>query len=206
MKKVKVLTEREAEKFLIKNGFNVTKTVFISKESEINSALLKFNKRVVMKVSGEKIVHKTKVNGVRKNIFDYKKAVDVFRDLKKIKGFQGVLIQRQVKGEEFLLGLKKTKDFGYVVALAKGGSKVEKTKDVAFRVCGVEGVKEIINDVKAVMKLRSAQIHSLQKIIIDLCKLAKKKTNIKTLDINPLILEKNRAVIVDSQIELESKK
>ena len=201
--KKEVFTEREAEDFLKKNGFDITKTSFVKDESDIASALLEFNTRVVMKVSGKEIVHKTKVGGVKTDIFDYKGALEAFRQLKEINGFEGVLIQKQINGDEFLLGLKRTTDFGYVVAFAKGGPKAEKIHDVAFRVCGIDGINEIVQDVKAAKKLSQEQADAIAMILVKLCKLSEKHKNIKALDINPLILEGNNALIVDSQIEFD---
>lgn len=200
MKKARVYTEREAEDFLKRNGFYITKTIFVDKEDDISSALLEFSTRVVMKIAGKNIVHKAKIGGVKTDIYDYNGAVKAFKELKKIKGFQGALIQGQIKGDEYLLGLKKTDDFGYVVAFAKGGSKVEKARDVSFRVCGVDGVGEIIKDVKAAKNLTGEQVDSVEKVLKKLCKLVRKHKDIKALDINPLIFEGHKAVIVDSQI------
>lgn len=181
---MKVFAEKEAENFLKKKGFNIVETIFINKEKDLDKLNLKFP--VVMKVSSNKIVHKTKVNGIRlgiKSLFQAKKA---FNELMKIKNAEGVLIQRQVKGKEYLLGLKKTPEFDYVIAFGKGGSKVEKEKKVDFRVCGVKGVEELSKD------------KEIRKITDKLCKLDKEK--ILELDINPLIIEKGKAIIVDSQI------
>ena len=184
---MKVFTERAAEKFLDKQGFDIVKTKFIKKESEIENALSEFDMPVVLKVSGKKIVHKSLVDGIKKDIKSFNDAIKAFKQLKKIKGAQGVLIQGQIKGKEFLLGLKKTDDFGYVVGFGKGGSRLQ-AESIEFRVCGVKGVEKLSNN------------KNIQKILFKLCKLADKYPKIKELDINPLILEKNKAVIVDSQI------
>ncbi len=181
---MRVLTERGAEDFLKKNGFQIIETVFIKNENELDKLKLHFP--VVMKVSSKKIVHKTKVNGVRLGIKNLNEAKKVFKELMKIKNAEGVLIQRQVHGEEYLLGLKRTEDFGYVVAFGKGGSKVEKEKKVDFRVCNVKGVEELSNK------------KNIKMVLNKLCKLSNR--GIKELDINPLVLEKGKAVIVDSQI------
>ena len=186
-----VFTERDAEGFLKKQGFGVVETDFIKTEPEIKKSLSKFNFPVVLKISSKKIVHKTKVNGIKLGIKDYNQALKAFKELKKIKGFEGVLIQEQIKGKEFLLGLKKTKDFGHVIGFGTGGSKAEKIKDVRFRVCGIKGIEELSKD------------KNVQKVLDKLCKLAEKYPKINALDINPLILKKGRPIIIDSQIFFE---
>lgn len=186
---MKTLTEKEAEKFLKKEGFRIIETSFVKKEKDLDK--IKFKFPVVMKVSSKKIVHKTKVNGVKMNIRKKTDAIKAFKELIKIKKAEGVLIQRQIKGKEFLLGLKKTKDFGFVVAFGKGGSNAEKLKDVDFRVCGVKGVLDLSKDKR------------VQNVVEKLCRLSIKYPKIESLDINPLILEKNNAVVVDAQCFFE---
>jgi len=186
---MKIFTEKQAENFLREKGFEIIETSFIKNEAELENELKKFKMPVVVKISSKQIVHKTKVNGVRLNIQNYCQALKAFRDLKKIKGFEGVLIQPQIKGKEFLLGLKKTADFGYVIAFGEGGTKVEEKKKVDFRVCGVSGFDELTKDKR------------IQKLMSKLCCLS--NCNIESLDINPLILEKEKAVIVDSHIIFE---
>ena len=138
---MRIFTEKEAENFLRKYGFDIIETKFISKEKELDK--IKFDVPMVIKVSSKKIIHKTKVNGIRKGIINKKQALKAFRELMKIRNAEGVLIQRQIKGKEFLLGIKKTPEFGYVVGFGKGGSKVEKMKKVDFRVCDVKGVEKL---------------------------------------------------------------
>jgi len=188
---MKILTEKRAENFLKKQGFNVINTAFAKKESEIKTVLKKFRFPVVMKISSKKIIHKTKIKGVKLGIKNYNEALKAFNELKKIRGFEGVLIQEQVKGREFLVGLKKTNDFGFVVGFGKGGSKAEKLKDIEFRVCNVKGFDEL------------SENKNVKKILIKLCKLSEKYPEIDSLDINPLIVNKKQAVIVDSQVFFE---
>lgn len=184
---MKVFTEKRAEDFLRKQGFDIVETLFVKKEKKLDK--IKFDFPVVMKVSSKKIVHKTKVKGIRKGIRSKGQALKAFRELIRIRNAEGVLIQRQVKGKEFLLGIKKTPEFGYVVAFGKGGSKVEKEKKVDFRVCGVKGVEDLTKN------------KEIRRLLLKLCKLSNLK--IKALDINPLILEKGKPVIVDAQIVFE---
>jgi len=184
---MRVFTEKEAEDFLKKQGFGIVETKFVSEERQLNK--IRFDFPVVMKVSSKKIIHKTKVNGIRKGIKNKKQAVKAFRELMRIRNAEGVLIQRQVKGKEFLLGIKKTPEFGYVVGFGKGGSKVEKMKKVDFRVCDVKGVENLSKNPR------------IRKILLQLCKLS--NLGIESLDINPLILERGKPVIVDAQIVFE---
>jgi hypothetical protein len=151
-----------------------------------------------MKVSGQEIIHKNRIGGVVKNVKDYEIAWEVFNKLKEIKGFKGVMIQKQIKGKEFLLGIKKTPEFEHVIAFGAGGIHTEKLKDVSFRVYpfGKKETRQMMQEVKASKDLDENSTKIIEKNILKLCKLIKKYPRITELDINPLI----QGRIVDARI------
>ncbi len=202
---MKVYTEKEAEKFLEKRGFEIVKRVYIKKKFKIENAIKKIDFPIVMKVSGKKIIHKNKVGGIKLGIKSCEEAMKAFRQLEKIKGFEGVMIQKQIKGKEFLLGIKKTPEFEHVVAFGAGGIYTEKLKDVSFRICAFDKTeaREMIKEVKKAKGLNKENIDVIEKNLIALCQLIKKYPEIKELDINPLIVDKKGAIIVDARIVWE---
>ena len=201
---MKIFAEKEAEIFLKKEGFQILDDVFIKKESELKKALNKFNFPVVIKLSGKKIIHKKKVGGVKMGINNYTQALNAFNQIKKINGFEEAVIEKQIKGQEFLLGIKKTLEFGHVIVFGVGGSDVEKIKNVSFRVCPIDNEAEgMIKDIKFEKDLDSKIIEIISANIIKLCRLSKKYRNIKELDINPMIIEENIPKIVDARIIFE---
>ena len=195
---MKIFTEKEAGDFLDKNGFDVAKRVYIEKNGELKDALEKLDAPWAMKVSGKEIIHKNTVDGVVMNVKNYEAALKVFDKLMKIKGSEGVMIQTQLKGDEFLFGIKKTPEFGHVVAFGAGGTKTEKIKDVAFRVCPFDKqeVKKMIREVRAAEDLDKSLLEVTEKNILKLCALAQKYPRIKELDINPLM----QGQVIDSRI------
>ncbi len=202
---MKIFTEKEAEEFLENKGFKIINRIFIKEKSEINKAINKIGFPLVMKVSGKKIVHKNKFGGIKKNIENYQQALKFFIELKKIRNFEGVMIQKQIFGEEFLLGIKKTPEFGHVVAFGAGGIHTEKLKDVSFRVCAFDEIeaREMIKEVKKAKGLNKENVDIIEKNLIKLCQLIKKYPKIKELDINPLMVDEKKAIIVDARIVFE---
>ena len=202
---MKIFTEKRAEEFLEKKRFKIVDRIYIKKESGINKAINKIGFPFVMKVSGTKIIHKNKVGGIKKNIKNHKQALKAFMEIKKIKNSEGVVIQKQISGKEFLLGIKKTPEFEHVVAFGAGGIYTEKLKDVSFRVYPFteNDAREMIKDVKASEGLTKESINAIEKNLIELCLLIKKYPKIKELDINPLIVDKKGAIIVDARIVWE---
>ena len=197
---MKVFTEKEAEDFLEKEQFDIIERIYIEKESELKEATNKFGFPLVMKVSGPEIIHKNKIGGVVKNIKNYEIAWEVFNKLKEIKSAKGVMIQKQIKGKEFLLGIKRTPEFGHVIAFGAGGIHTEKLKDVSFRIYpfGKKEIKKMIDEVEISKDLEKESVKIIEKNILRLCKLIKKYPRINELDINPLI----QGRVIDARIVL----
>lgn len=202
---MKIFVEKEAENFLEKEGFKIVKRTYIKKNEEESSFKEKIKKigfPLVMKVSGKKIIHKNIIGGVKKDITNYEQALKAFKRLIKIKNCKEVILQKQIQGKEFLLGIKKTPEFGHVIAFGRGGIYTEKFKDVSFRVYPFDKreAEKMIKEIKVTKRLNKKRIFLLIKNLIKLCKLAKKYPRINELDINPLIVEKDKAIIVDARI------
>ncbi len=196
---MKIFAEKEAENFLREEGFDVVDSVFIRNKSEIKKALEKFRFPIVMKVSGKKILHKNSLGGVKTGIESYEQASETFDSLIKIKNSEGVMMQNQIPGKEFLLGIKKTPEFGQVIAFGIGGVNVEKMKRVSFRICPLED-KEILDMVKEITNIKDKDLEAIKENIEKLCRLSKKYPSINEFDINPLMLDKGKAIVVDARI------
>lgn len=196
---MEVLAEKDAEEFLQKEGFKVIDSFFVQQKEEIQEVIKKIKSPFVMKVSGKKILHKNKLGGVKLGISDYEHAAREFNILMKIKGSEGVIIQPQISGEEFLLGIKSTKEFGHVIAFGIGGTNVEKIKKVEFRACPLEN-KDADEMIREIKEFSEADFEIVKKNILKLCKLSKRYPNIEELDINPLVVESGKAEIVDARI------
>ncbi len=159
---------------------------------------------VVMKVSSEKIVHKSDVGGVILNIRDGKEAEAAYQTiLNKVSRtvpdarINGVFIQKMAaEGEEVILGLKRDPSFGSVIMFGLGGIFVEIFRDVSFRVAPIEKneVAGMVQDIKSYPILTGVRgrsekdLESLKECIQRLSQLAVECTQISELDINPLIV------------------
>ncbi len=196
---MKFFSEKEAENFLDKFGFKVLERKFVNNKSQLSS--VNFNFPWVMKVSGSKIVHKKNIGGVFLNVKNLEEANNIFDKIKKIEGAEGVLIQPQIFGKEFFVGIKKTEDFGHVLVFGKGGSDVEREKDVSFRVYPVseEDVLEMISETKIGRKISRVDKALIEKVLLNVNFLVNKNKTISELDINPFINGK----VVDARIIFE---
>jgi hypothetical protein len=201
---MKNLTEKSAEDFLEKEGFNIAKRELINKASEISKVKISFP--WAMKASGKNINHKKNIGAVILNIKSQKEAEAAFNKLKNTDGFEQAIIQEMILGEELILGIKKTQEFGNAIMFGKGGVDVEKEKDITFRIPPInnEEAEAMIAETKVYNEIKNKiNLKELKTNLIKLSKLAEKRKNIQELDINPIIINKDKAVIVDARLVLE---
>ncbi|MBS3094329.1 acetate--CoA ligase family protein [Candidatus Pacearchaeota archaeon] len=195
-------SEKRAKEFLKENKFEILDSVYVRKISEIKKISDKLNFPVVVKIFGDKIVHKKNIGGVKLNVKNYEEILGIFQKFGKIKNFEGIVIQEQVKGTEILLGLKRTPEFHQVIVFGRGGSDVEKAKDVSFRIIPLDkkDALEMMKETKIFSKLKRKEIKSILKNIFLLNKLSQKHPRISELDINPLMIQDKFAKIIDARI------
>ncbi len=199
------LTEKEAENWLEKEGFEVIPRAIAKVKEELKKIKIPFP--WAMKVSSKKIVHKAKIGGVLLNIVSLEEAQESFEKLSSLEGFQEVMIQPMFEGEELIIGIKKTPEFGQVIMFGKGGSNVEKEKDVSFRILPInkKEASELIKDTKVYKTIIEKKLNQkkINESLIKMSNLAKKYPNLIELDINPLIVNKEQSNVIDARIIFE---
>jgi len=199
---MKITGEKETERILRKAGFQIVDSDFLTTKGQLEQVIIDFP--WVMKIVSKEIIHKARAGGVILDIDNIKQAEKAFDRLEKKPGFKGVLIQKQMKnkGQELILGLKDTKEFGLVIMLGSGGTKVEEEQDISFRVLPIDEkqARSMIEDLDIDISNKKLVVENL----LMLNKLAKKYPLIQELDINPLIVNKKEAIIVDARAVLLS--
>ena len=179
---MQTLTEKEAEDFLEKEGFNVIKRSHVKTKTELKKLEKKLKYPWVMKISSKHIVHKAKIGGTILNINSLEEAENALAKLCLIEKCEGALVQEMAVGEELIIGIKKTPEFSQVIMLGKGGSNVEKEKDISFRIPPIKSkdAEEMINELQYSKILAEKNVN--RKLIIQnllkISELAQKYTNI----------------------------
>ena len=199
---MRILKELEAEDFLAKQKFLVAERKLAKNEREVLEATKKIGYPVVLKVSG--ILHKTDIGGVKvdlRNDDDVKKA---YNELSKIS--KKVLVQKFISGESVMVGLKRDEAFGHAVSFGAGGVYTEVMKDVSFRICPIDenDANDMIKETRTygMFAKRGKKINfkAIEDVLMKLSNLSKKHSKIIEMDINPLIVNKKEAVVVDARI------
>ncbi|MDB4581940.1 acetate--CoA ligase family protein [Draconibacterium sp.] len=217
----KYLYEFEATKVLAEYDLPVIENKLAKSADEAIGMAKEIGFPVVMKIMSDEIVHKFDVGGVILNINSAAEAEAAFHKItRSVKtkmpntSIKGIQVSKQVQeGVEVILGIKKDPSFEAVIMFGIGGIFVEIFKDVSFRVAPVSKsiALEMIHEIKASTLLygargqKPADIESLSETIVKLSHLALDCSQIKELDINPLIvLEKgDGCYIADARIILE---
>ncbi len=127
--------------------------------------------------------------------------------------FKKFLIQPMIKGKrEFVAGMIKDPQFGPVIMFGLGGIFTEALNDVAFRVVLIsESDVDVMVDELMSKKLlydfrgeKAVDMKSIKKVLAGLSFLADEYPEIKEIDINPLIAQKDGSLIaVDALIVTE---
>ena len=164
---------------------------------------------VVAKVVGP--VHKSDVGGVALNIRSKEVLSAEFDRMMQIPDATGVMVQKMLKGTELFIGAKYEERFGHVVLCGLGGIFVEVLKDVSSGLAPL-GYNEAFSMIHSLRGYKILQGTRGQKginenkyaeIIVRLSTLLRFATEIKEIDINPLLADQDNVVAVDARILIE---
>ena len=177
--------------------------------SPLTSNLSPLTFPVVAKVVGP--VHKSDVGGVTLNIRTPEHLALEFDRMMQIPGATGVMVQKMLRGTELFIGAKYEERFGHVVLCGLGGIFVEVLKDVRSGLAPLtygEAFSMIhgLRGYKILQGTRGQQGINEQKyadIIVRLSTLLRFATEIKEIDINPLLADGDDVVAVDARILIE---
>ncbi len=175
---------------------------------------------VIAKVSSPEILHKTDIGGVRtnlKNERDVKEAYDeILRNCGKAMpsaGIRGILIQQFLPiGSEFIIGGIRDANFGPLVMVGLGGIYTELFRDTCFSLAPVSEEKayEMLSSLQSwrlLLGMRgkgALDIESLAGAIVNVSAMMHDCPNISEIDLNPVLVSKDRIIVADAKVMLTS--
>ena len=183
---------------------------FVSAEKE---AVLAFAEKtgfpVVAKVVGP--VHKSDVGGVALNIRSKEVLSAEFDRMMQIEDASAVMVQKMIRGTELFIGAKYEPRFGHVVLCGLGGIFVEVLKDVSSGLAPLsyEEAFSMIHSLRGYKIIRGTRgqkginERKYAEIIVRLSTLLRFATEIKEMDINPLLADEQDVIAVDARIRVE---
>lgn len=164
---------------------------------------------LALKVVGP--VHKSDVGGVTLNIKSDKHLEAEFNRMMRIKGVKAVLVQKMLTGTELFIGAKYEPRFGHIILCGLGGIFVEVLGDVSsglapLTISEAESMIKSLKSYKIIHGTRGKQginESMFAEIIVRLSSLLRYATEIKELDMNPLIGSTDQITVVDARIRIE---
>ena len=180
-----------------------------SSKDELIAFAEKVGYPVVAKVVGP--VHKSDVGGVTLNIRTAEHLALEFDRMMQIKDATGVMVQKMLKGTELFIGAKYEERFGHVILCGLGGIFVEVLKDVSSGLAPLSydeaySMIHSLRGYKIIKGTRGQKGLNEQKyaeIIVRLSTLLRFATEIKEIDINPLLADEHSVIAVDARIRIE---
>jgi len=210
---MRILDFPETERLLKKYKFPFVNTKLCQSKKEGFLFARKIGYPVVLKISSPDIVHKTELGLVKLNIKDKKELEKNWDDIlkvlkvKKIK-FRGILVQKQKKGIEIAIGMKRDAQFGPVLMFGLGGIFIELLKDISLRISPItkKEAKKMIREIKAFPILegfrgqKPVRLKNIIDIIMKVSDLSLREDKIKEIDLNPIIINEKETKVVDARI------
>ncbi len=126
MKEDKILNLEKSFEFL--KDFPIANYKIIKNEKDLENIKLDFPVYLKISIGGHKLI----LGGIVR-CKDKKQIEQEFEKMKTKFPDKNFIIQEEVKGEEFIIGIKTDEVFGKMLMLGFGGSQVEETKNVVFR-------------------------------------------------------------------------
>ena len=189
-------------------GIPLVPELVSSSKDELIAFAEKTGYPVVAKVVGP--VHKSDVGGVTLNIRTAEHLALEFDRMMQIPDATGVMVQKMLKGTELFIGAKYEERFGHVVLCGLGGIFVEVLKDVSSGLAPLSYAEAYsmihsLRGYKIIKGTRGQKGINEQKyaeIIVRLSTLLRFATEIKEIDINPLLADDQNVIAVDARIRI----
>ena len=200
---------QKVKELLNATGISTVPEFVSDKKEDVMAAAHKIGFPIVAKVVGP--VHKSDVGGVTLNINSGEFLSKEFDRMMNIKDATAVMIQPMLKGTELFIGAKYEDRFGHVVLCGLGGIFVEVLRDISSGLAPLtyDEAYSMIHSLKAYKIIKGTRgkkginEEKYAETIVRLSTLLRYATEIKELDINPLLATEDGVMVVDSRILIE---
>jgi acetyltransferase len=210
------LSEAASKQLLVPFGVPFAQEKVCSTAAQAVDAANKIGYPVVLKLSGDRIAHKTERGLVRLNITDAEKVEQACAELLSLvteaDGEVSFLIAEMVKGDrELIIGVINDVQFGYMVALGIGGIFAEAIDDVVLRPLpltfnqALQMIEEVHHQsiLGAFRGSQPIDRTALANVLTSMGQVCSTHPEIESLDINPLIARSDGSLVaVDALIEV----
>jgi acetate---CoA ligase (ADP-forming) subunit beta len=210
------LSEHESKEILRTAGIDVPPERVVAAADEAVAAAEALGFPVALKLCGRGIAHKTERNLLRLGLTDgpmVRSAGDALLAARRAEdGDAGLLVCPMVHGRrELIAGLVRDPVFGPCVMLGMGGIFAEALGDVAFAVAPLfgtdaDGLIDALQSRRVLEAMRGEPAldrAALRRLLTILGRLGCDRPEVRSIDINPLIIRGDVPVVADALVELD---
>ncbi len=205
--------EPDAKKMMTLAGLDVPASVVTDSILTAKQFLKDHDTPVVIKAVSKKILHKTEHKAVVTGIRTEDHLDLEMERLLKLDGCKAVLVEEMVDGIEVIVGAKDDYQFGPVIVFGTGGTSVEIYNDTAIRMAPLspEDVSSMVDSLAAkqiIQGYRSRDginMEILTRFLVNFSYLViALEGKMESIDLNPVMCTKNRCVIADARVMLQT--
>jgi acetyl-CoA synthetase (ADP-forming) len=210
------LSEHESKRLLAQFGIPVPEERLVDSAEAAVGAARELGLPVALKLCGRGIAHKTERGLVRLDLRDADAVHTAARELLAARRSDErdarLLVARMRRGRrELIAGLVRDPQFGPCVMLGLGGIFAEALRDVAFAVAPLErgDADDLIGALEhgallgALRGEPAVDRARLRALLEGLARLGGARPDVRSVDINPLLVDGSEPVVVDALVELE---
>ncbi len=206
----KGLLDYEISKEIIENVFAIKmpQKEIIRKKEDILSININKNKKYILKVDSNEIIHKKDIGGILFNIDSsnlIEKSNEMFEKMLKITENFTLTLEEEIVGREIILGFKNDFNLGKFIIFGMGGTYVNIINDINVGICPLnkKSVEKLVKNTKIYTALKefrgenSINFELLYEVMLRLSQIQFIFPQIKEIDLNPIICNENGINLVD---------
>ncbi len=187
--------------------------------TEVKNSIKELGYPLAMKIESRNVSHKSDSGGVILDIDTETKAVEAYDwltdGIKKVHPdiiTDGVIIQKMMKGPvELIIAAKRDEEFGPVIIIGIGGIYTEFIKDTVLALCPVDEAyaEEMLKRLKGYVFMKGARgqkplaIQEAAQLISLVSRMMIDRFNIVELDLNPVLVDEEKALALDARVVVE---
>ncbi|MBQ2713774.1 MAG: acetate--CoA ligase family protein [Clostridia bacterium] len=221
LKDLKILSTQKSLEVLSAYGLPVAPYGFAKSLAQAKKIAREIGYPIVLKISSTVITHKTEVGGVVVGIKDeaeLKRKWEILMNNLLLhdahEGLEGIVVMKQIvdADRQFTVGTIKKKGVGNTLMFGLGGIFVEAMQEVTFTTCPINllGLEKLLSSNKATKLMeanrgfKAVDKQRLAEIFIRVSQLVEDNKEIKEVDLNPIIADKEgRLIGIDARIVLD---
>lgn len=193
---MKVLSEKRSEDFLEEEGFRIVPRSHCFTRFGLRKSLEKIGFPFVLKASG-RLAKTDRSDFIKSDVRTYTQAIYELKNFKKMKGVNGVLVQKKVFGKEFFVSVKKNKNSKLSLSFSSLYPNENDEKGISLKALPLTKpkIKKIFSEAKLSKNVSRKERRIIEGLLMNFSKFAKKHKNLLGLEMRFLVNKKDYSIV-----------